>query len=79
MSDRHGEVEAEMVEEVAAGRQAEAQALDIAGSGAMHASANRPAYAPRPRPLPSLLSEGEAARHAAFVRDVLKAEALWAA
>ncbi len=60
-------------------QQAEAQALDLAGAGHATGRAGRPAYAPRPRPLASRLTDAEAARHMAFVRDVLKAEALWAA
>ena len=36
------------------------------------------AYGPRPRPLGSLCTEEEAARHAAFVRDALGEKALWA-
>lgn len=34
-------------------------------------------YGARPRPLGSLITEAEAAAHAAFVRDVLKDKAIW--
>lgn len=55
---------------------AEAQALDLSNLG-MAAAAGRRAYGPRPRPLPSLVTDAEAAAHAAFVREVLKDAAVW--
>lgn len=54
---------------------AEIQALDLAGAGA--GGPTRRAYGPRPRPLPSRITELEAEAHAAFVRDVLKDKAVW--
>lgn len=56
---------------------AEEQALDLSAARPAHGPEGRPAYAPRPRPLAARLSETELARHAAFVRDVLKDQALW--
>jgi DNA polymerase-3 subunit epsilon len=57
---------------------AEEQGLDLAGARDGSRRAARVAYAPRPRALAPRLTDGEAARHAAFVRDVLKEKALWA-
>jgi DNA polymerase-3 subunit epsilon len=51
-------------------------ALDLNGAAALAAQAGRPAYGPRPRPLPCGASAAELAAHAAFVAGELK-DALW--
>lgn len=56
--------------------------LDLSVTAAMTAGARaevRAAYGPRPRPLAPQVSDDERARHAAFIRDIVKDEALWSA
>lgn len=56
--------------------------LDLAPAAAAKAAiaaAARVGYGPRPRPLAPRLSEAERAAHEAFVREVLKDKAVWAA
>ncbi|MFZ5668470.1 MAG: DNA polymerase III subunit epsilon [Pseudomonadota bacterium] len=56
------------------------RALDLTVASAIQTSgpASAPAaYGPRPRPLPSRVSEAERAAHEAFVRGTLKDKAVW--
>jgi DNA polymerase-3 subunit epsilon len=50
-------------------------ALDLSGAAAAVMSGERPAYGPRPRPLPPRATAGELAAHSAFVAEIK--DALW--
>jgi len=62
--------------ELRGGREA---ALDLGGTSGrvLEIAAARVAYGPRPRPLPSRLSDEERAAHRAFVTVELKLDAVW--
>ena len=54
------------------------RALDLATVETAAVTASRADYGPRPRPLALRSTGPERARHLAFLRDILKTDALWA-
>lgn len=76
--DKHGalldaELTADVYLELIGGRQ---QKLSLAPTSAAHASASGPRR-PRPNPLPSRLTEEEAAAHAAFIEKSMGGKSFW--
>ena len=63
--------------ELQGGRERGLDLGEAAGRRPLIEAAARAAYGPRPRPLAPRATEGERATHAAFIRRVLKGDALW--
>jgi DNA polymerase-3 subunit epsilon len=64
--------------ELKGGRERKFELTTAVAEAAAEARATSGAYGPRPRPLVSRATEEERARHAAFIRDGVKNDALWA-